>query len=89
MRLGVDGGAVDPQQPTFGGAQEALQSAFGRQLAVQLLAFGLGELVAVGDRLLESVKELLADLLVADGFFGVVADDEPVTHCPVVDSRSP
>jgi hypothetical protein len=71
VRLGGDGGAVDPQQPRLGRAQEALERALGGELAGEFGALGGGELVGSGDRLLERVEQLLADRSVARGLLGL------------------
>jgi len=87
MRFGVDRASVDPELAGLGLAQEALVAALGAHLPVELVAFGGRQGVGVSDRVLDLGEQLLADLLIALGLLGVVADHESVAHRAVVDDH--
>ena len=68
MLFGLHGSAVDPELAGLRLAQETLVAALGRQLPVALVALGGGQLVGVGDLLLDLSEQLFADLLIALGY---------------------
>jgi hypothetical protein len=68
---------VDAQQPAAGDPQVAVEAGFG-DLPAQLGPFGRGEGVRSGEELGQVSDQAVADLPVAVGLLGVVADDEPV-----------
>src|SRR4029079_3170506 len=79
-----DRGLVDPQQPGAGAAQVAAQPGLGLEAADEFVAAPRGPGVGACDQLLEVGDEVGADLLVALGLLGVVADHEPLGPRPVV-----
>src|ERR1035441_6440270 len=85
---GVAGGrpAVDAQLAGGGGAQEPVEGRLGFQRPGELGALARAQLVRTGDLLLEAGDDLGADLGVAGGAHGVVADDEPVPDRAVIDA---
>jgi hypothetical protein len=71
-------GLVDPEQPGSGAAQVAAHPWFGLERADELVAAPRGPAVGAVDQLFEVGDQVGADLLVAFGLLGVVADHEPL-----------
>ena len=75
---------VDAQQPGGGAAQVAAQPGLGLAGSDEFVAAPRGPGVGAVDQLLQVRDEVGADLLVALGLFGVVADHEPLGAGAVV-----